>query len=65
MIVNRNEIHHLIMSAFLILVGCALIIAGFIVKPNGEIHPSVLGAFGEILCFVGALEGIDYHRKSK
>lgn len=48
----------------LILLGGALLIAGFLVPPLGEIHPSLLIAFGEILTFVGALFGIDYHYKS-
>lgn len=48
----------------LIIVGCALLIAGFIVPPLGQIHPSLLIAFGEILTFVGALFGIDYHYKN-
>lgn len=52
------------MSAILlIVVGSALLIAGFLVPPMGEIHPSILIAFGEILTFVGALFGIDYHYK--
>lgn len=44
----------------LIGVGCGLLIAGFVVPPEGEIHSSVLVAFGEILTFAGALFGIDY-----
>lgn len=45
--------------------GCVLIFAGFCVDPTGEIHPSVLTAFGEILTFAGAVVGIDYHYKSR
>ena len=41
--------------------GCALLIAGFCCPPLGEIHHSVLIAFGEILTFSGSLIGIDYH----
>lgn len=52
-------------SIFLIVVGCALLVAGFIVAPQGEIHHSVLIAFGEIMTFAGALMGIDYHYKYK
>lgn len=47
----------------LIFVGCGLLIAGFIMHPPGEIHNSVLIAFGETLTFAGALFGIDYHYK--
>lgn len=49
----------------LLAVGSGLLIAGFIVPPEGEIHSSVLVAFGEILTFVGALLGIDVHYKNK
>ena len=49
----------------MIVVGSGLLVTGFIVPPAGEIHPSVLIAFGEILTFVGALFGIDYHYKAK
>ena len=52
-------------AIFLITVGCGLLIAGFILPPSGEIHNSVLVAFGEILTFAGALFGIDYHYKYK
>lgn len=48
-----------------IAVGCGLLIVGFVVPPPGEIHNSVLVAFGEILTFAGALLGIDYHYKYK
>ena len=45
--------------------GCALLIAGFCSPPMGEIHHSVLIAFGEILTFSGSLIGIDYHYRYK
>lgn len=45
----------------LVVVGSALLAFGFVVPPKGEIHSSVLVAFGEILTFAGALFGIDYH----
>lgn len=41
----------LISAIVLILVGCGLLIAGFIMPPPGEIHNYVLIAFGEILTF--------------
>lgn len=52
-------------AVLLIIVGCAMMIGAFMVPPTGEIHPSVLIGFGEILTFVGALFGIDYHYKAK
>lgn len=48
----------------LIGLGSGLLVAGFILPPPGEIHSSVLVAFGEILTFAGALFGIDYHYRT-
>lgn len=65
---NTTHAQHrvqLFSAVVLIIVGCALMIGAFIVPPTGEIHPSVLIGFGEILTFVGALFGIDYHYKAK
>ena len=45
--------------------GCALLIAGFVTPPMGEIHHSLLIAFGEILTFSGSLIGIDYKYRYK
>lgn len=57
----RRRLNTQLLSAvLLIIVGSALLIAGFIVPPMGVIDNSVLIAFGEILTFVGALFGIDY-----
>jgi hypothetical protein len=55
----------LICAVAMVVIGSSLLIAGFIVPPLGVIDGSVLIAFGEILTFVGALFGIDYHYKSK
>ena len=64
--INARKLTIQLLSAVILTaVGSALLIAGFIVPPMGEIHPSVLIAFGEILTFVGALFGIDYHYKFK
>ena len=62
---NHKSAIQLCSEIFLITVGCGLLIAGFILPPSGEIHNSVLVAFGEILTFAGALFGIDYHYKYK
>ena len=50
----------LAITMFLVLVGCGLLIAGIIIEPSGEIHNSVLIAFGEILTFVGTVFGMKY-----
>ena len=62
---NHKSAIQLCSAIFLITVGCGLLIAGFSLPPSGEIHNSVLVAFGEILTFAGALFGIDYHYKYK
>ena len=60
----KNDIQ-LLVSVLLVGFGCVLLIAGFVCPPRGEIHHSVLIAFGEILTFSGSLVGIDYHYKYK
>ena len=55
----------LVVAILLIIVGCGLLIAGFIVSPLGVIHGSVLTAFGETCTFGGALFGVDYTYRYK
>ena len=55
----------LVAAVALVTLGCGLLVAGFMTPPPGEIHHSVLVAFGEILTFAGALFGVDYHYKYK
>ena len=45
--------------------GLALITVALFLPPTGEIHPSVLAAFGEILTFAGASIGMDYHYRRR
>lgn len=52
-------------AVFLALAGLVLIFCGFWVVPTGEIHNSVLVAYGEISTFAGALFGVDYSYKFK
>lgn len=54
----------LLCATTLIGVGTALLVAGFITPPSGDISPSVLVAFGETLTFAGAIFGIDYRYKA-
>ena len=58
---KHKSVFQLMSAIFLIALGSGLLVAGFIVHPPGEIHNSVLIAFGEILTFAGALFGIAYH----
>ena len=62
---NRKLTIQLILTVSMAIFGCVMIVAAFLVPPTGEIHPSVLTAFGEILTFAGAILGIDYNYKSK
>lgn len=63
---NKTKINlQLIAALLLIIIGCGLLVAGFIVAPLGVIDVSVLTAFGETSTFAGALFGIDYTYKYK
>ena len=61
----KNELVQLIIAAMLTLAGIALLFLGACFAPQGEIHESILVAFGEIATFAGSIIGIDYHYKSK
>ncbi len=62
---ERRLTLQLILAYSMAIFGCLLIVAAFIVPPTGEIHPSVLTAFGEMLTFAGAVLGIDYNYRFK
>ncbi|WP_293710315.1 hypothetical protein [uncultured Parabacteroides sp.] len=55
----------LVMAILLVVGGIVLLFSGFWVAPAGEIHNSILVAFGEISTFAGALFGVDYSYKIK
>lgn len=55
----------LVMAILLVVSGIVLLFSGFWVAPAGEIHNSILVAFGEISTFAGALLGVDYSYKIK
>lgn len=50
-------------AVILVIFGCGMLVAGFVVSPTGEIHSSVLAAFGEIMTFAGAVLGFDYYNR--
>ncbi len=50
----------LCIATLLTLAGIVLLFLGFFYPPEGEIHQSVLVAFGEVATFAGALFGVDY-----
>ena len=43
--------------------GLAMLFCGIYISPLGQIHESLLVAFGEVITFAGALFGIDYTYK--
>lgn len=54
-----------VMAVLLIIAGIIMLFLGFYTDPTGEIHDSVLIAYGEVSTFAGALLGIDYTYKYK
>ena len=55
----------LIAAFILSLGGLILLFCGVFIDPQGEIHSSLLVAFGETATFAGALFGSDYVYKHK
>lgn len=55
----------LITAAILSLGGLVMLFCGIYISPLGQIHESLLVAFGEVMTFAGSLMGIDYHYKHK
>lgn len=48
-----------------VIAGLVLIGVAIAIEPAGEIHYSVLVAYGETLTFAGSLLGVDYHYRYK
>jgi hypothetical protein len=42
-----------------------MLFCGIYISPLGQIHESLLIAFGEVMTFAGSLMGIDYHYRAK
>ena len=61
----QERILQLITASVLSIGGLILLYVGALIAPQGEIHESVLVAFGETATFAGALFGIDYYYKQK
>jgi len=62
---RKRLTYQLITAVALTAVGVVLLFCGLFLPPTGEIHPSVLTAFGECSVFAGALFGVDYSYKVK
>ena len=55
-----------LIAAFVLSIGgLILLFCGVFIDPQGQIHESLLVAFGETATFAGALFGIDYVYKKK
>ena len=54
-----------VLAVIMVLFGIVLVGVSFFLPPSGQIHPSVLTAFGEALTFSGGLLGIDTNYKFK
>ena len=55
----------LLTAAVLSIGGLVLLFCGVFIDPEGQIHESLLVAFGEVATFSGALMGIDYVYKKR
>ena len=60
--VNKNSAQFWL-GAIITITGIGLLFLGVLMPPGGEIHPTLLVAFGEVATFAGALMGVDYHYK--
>ena len=61
---RKMNVQLAIASAFAV-AGIFIIIVAFFVTPTGEIHNSVQFIIAQLLTFVGAIMGVDYHYKAK
>ena len=61
----KNLNLQLITAAILAIGGLVILYLGTFISPAGEIHESLLVAFGEVATFSGALMGIDYTYRFK
>ena len=61
----KERIIQLITAAVLSIGGLALLFTGALIEPQGEIHETLLVAFGEVATFAGSIMGIDYYYKIK
>lgn len=52
-------------AIILIVFGMAIVTAGFIVDPTGEVHSSALWTFGQCLIYAGSIFGITTYVNGK
>ena len=61
---KENHYIQLITAAVLAIGGMVMLFCGIYIEPEGQIHESLLVAFGEVATFAGSLMGIDYIYKT-
>jgi len=61
----KNVDIQLVTAALLSMGGMAMLFCGVFIDPQGQIHDTLLIAFGEVATFAGALFGIDYVYKKR
>ncbi len=61
----NDRLIQLIIAAIISLGGLVLLFCGTYLDPAGQIHETVLVAFGEVATFAGSIIGIDYHYRYK
>jgi len=61
----RSEYVKLTLAVILCIFGCLMLIFGFFSPPIGEIHNSILVAFGEVATFCGSILGLNYVYSTK
>ena len=62
---NNSRNIQLITAAILAIGGLVLLFCGVYIDPQGEIHETLLVAFGEVATFAGSIMGIDYSYKHR
>lgn len=58
---DKKLTYQFVIATVLVVSGLTLLFIGCFIQPKGEIHSSILVAFGEACTFAGALIGVDYH----
>ena len=59
------QLIQLIIAAILSIGGLVLLFCGVFIEPQGQIHESLLVAFGETATFSGSLFGIEYYYRHR
>lgn len=62
---ERKLTAQFLLGTVITVAGLTLLFIGCFIPPKGEIHYSLLVAFGEASTFAGALIGVDYHYRFK